>query len=129
MNALTKTGFLSLVFLFGLFASVQVEDQSGSRSKKEQFGLELALCQQALAKEIPDKCKLFGKIKFVKNFPDVKVKIVDAFPDIKVKKVKNFADKPGLWKIVDTFPDYKVQIVDAFPDYKVKYVESFPGCK
>ena len=101
---------------------------SGLNSKQEQFKIDLTLCQQAMAKDVPDKCKLFGKIQFVDNFPDVKVKIVNSFPDIKVKKVKNFADKPGLWQIVDNFPDYKVQIVDHFPDYKVEYVKHFPGC-
>ena len=86
-------------------------------------------CQSAQAnKNKVDKCKLFGKIKFVDNFPDVKIQIVEHFPDLKVKKVKNFADKPGLWRIVENFPDFKVQIVDNFPDYKVKYVDNFPGC-
>ena len=28
--------------------------------------------------------KLYGKIKFVDNFPDIKIKIVENFPDLKV---------------------------------------------
>jgi len=71
--------------------------------------------------------KLYGKIKIVKNFPDIKVKIVKSFPDLKVKKVKNFPDKCGKWKIVKNFPDLKVKIVKNFPDIKVKYVKNFPG--
>ena len=115
----------SVAFLCGFFLT---QGPNPTPNAKQEFARELRLCQQAWAKDIPDKCKLFGKIKLVDNFPDVKIKIVDHFPDIKVKKVKNFADKPGLWQIVENFPDYKVQIVDNFPDYKVKYVKNFPGC-
>ena len=48
---------------------------------------------------------LYGKVKIVESFPDVKVKIVESFPDV------------------------KVQIVESFPDIKVKLVESFPRLK
>ncbi|MBR1808079.1 MAG: hypothetical protein IJ776_01660 [Paludibacteraceae bacterium] len=34
--------------------------------------------------------KMYGKVKIVNNFEDVKVKIVDNFEDIKVKIVSNF---------------------------------------
>ena len=97
-------------------------------SKRAQFEVELALCQQAFAQGTPSKCSLFGKIQLVDHFPDVKVQVVEHFPDIKVKRVDHFPDGPGKWKIVDHFPDFKVQIVDHFPDYKIKYVEHFPGC-
>ena len=117
-----------MVFVTGLFCTLETTHKNDALSQKEQFAFDLTLCQQAFAKDVPDKCKLFGKIQFVDHFPDVKVKIVSSFPDIKVKKVKNFADKPGLWQIVDNFPDYKVQIVDHFPDYKIEYVKHFPGC-
>ena len=39
--------------------------------------------------------KLYGKIKFVNDFPDLKIKIVDNFPDLKVKLVDNFPDACG----------------------------------
>lgn len=71
--------------------------------------------------------KLYGKIKFVSDFPDVKIQIVENFPDIKVKIVENFPDHCGEWQIVDNFPDIKVKIVNNFPDVKVKFVENFPG--
>jgi hypothetical protein len=71
--------------------------------------------------------KLYGKIRFVENFPDIKVQIVENFPDLKVKLVDNFPDKCGEWQIVENFPDIKVQIVENFPDIKVKFVENFPG--
>jgi len=74
-----------------------------------------------------DVAKIYGKIQFVKAFPDYKVQIVNAFPDLKVKIVTAFPDKAGKWKIVTAFPDYKIQIVTAFPDFKVKYVDAFPG--
>ena len=71
--------------------------------------------------------KLYGKIKVVDSFPDVKVQVVDAFPDLKVKAVQAFPDHCGEWQMVDAFPDTKVQFVTAFPDVKIKFVESFPG--
>jgi hypothetical protein len=71
--------------------------------------------------------KLYGKIKFVENFPDIKIKIVENFPDLKVKLVDNFPDECGKWQIVENFPDLKVQIVENFPDIRVKFVDNFPG--
>jgi hypothetical protein len=128
MKRIEKWVWVSGIFLLGLSSTIALRHESDGPSKKQRWGLELALCQQALAKNVPDKCKLYGKIQFVDHFPDVKVQIVDHFPDIKIKKVNNFPNKPGLWKIVDHFPDYKVQIVDHFPDYKIEYVKHFPGC-
>jgi acylphosphatase len=82
--------------------------------------------------KIDKKCcykgmKLYGKIKFVDNFPDIKVQIVENFPDLKVKLVENFPDECGKWKVVENFPDLKVQIVTSFPNIKVKFVDNFPG--
>jgi len=71
--------------------------------------------------------KLYGKIKLVDSFPDLKVKLVDAFPDLKVQKVDNFPDACGKWKMVDSLPDLKVQLVKSFPDLTIKYVTAFPG--
>lgn len=71
--------------------------------------------------------KLYGKVKFVTSFPDVKIKYVTSFPDIKVQFVSSFPDKCGKWKKVSSFPDFKVQVVSSFPDLKVKKVTSFPG--
>jgi hypothetical protein len=71
--------------------------------------------------------KLWGKVKFVTSFPDIKIQYVESFPDIKVKFVTVFPDKCGLWQIVEDFPDIKVQVVSHFPDLKVKVVEHFPG--
>lgn len=73
--------------------------------------------------------KLWGKVKFVTSFPDIKIQYVESFPDIKVKMVTSFPDKCGLWQVVESFPDIKVQIVTSFPDIKVKIVDSFPGIK
>jgi hypothetical protein len=73
--------------------------------------------------------KLYGKIKVVTAFPDLKVQVVDAFPDLKVQIVEAFPDKCGQWKMVSAFPELKIQIVDAFPDLKIKYVSAFPGLR
>ena len=71
--------------------------------------------------------KLYGRIKIVENFPDIKVKVVENFPDMKVKLVSNFPDHCGEWKLVENFPDLKIQIVENFPDVKIQFVENFPG--
>ena len=74
-----------------------------------------------------DGIELYGKVKFVTSFPDIKIQYVSSFPDIKVKFVSSFADDCGEWEEVDSFPDFTVQIVDSFPDLKVQVVDSFPG--
>lgn len=73
--------------------------------------------------------KLYGKVKFVEAFEDLKIQYVKAFPDIRVKFVNSFPDKCGKWQEVNSFPDFTVRVVDAFPDLKVERVESFPGMK
>ena len=62
--------------------------------------------------------KLYGKVKFVSSFPDIKIKYVESFPDIKVKFVNSFPDDCGEWQVVESCPDFKVQIVESFPDIK-----------
>lgn len=71
--------------------------------------------------------KLYGKVKFVTSFPDIKIKFVESFPDIKVQFVEHFPDQCGQWQVVENFPDFTVQVVESFPDIKVKVVNSFPG--
>ena len=72
---------------------------------------------------------LYGKVKIVESFPDIKVQIVDSFEDLDVKLVESFPDQCGKFKLVESFPDVKVQIVEHFPDIKVKLVDSFPGVR
>ena len=71
--------------------------------------------------------KLYGKIKVVDNFPDIKVQVVKNFPDLKVKKVDHFPNQCGKWQFVKSFPDIKIKFVKNFPDIKIKYVNNFPG--
>ena len=71
--------------------------------------------------------KLYGKLKFVDSFPDLKVQIVSSFPDIKIKFVDTWADSCGKFIATDNWPDIKVQVVTSFPDLKVSIVESWPG--
>ena len=72
---------------------------------------------------------LYGRVKIVESFPDIKVKLVESFPDLEVKLVESFPDDCGKVKLVESFPDVKVKIVDSFPDLKVKIVDRFPGVK
>lgn len=71
--------------------------------------------------------RLYGKVKVVTSFPDIRVKVVDSFPDINVKVVSSFPDSCGKWQFVESFPDFTIQFVDSFPDIKIRYVDSFPG--
>jgi len=90
-------------------------------------------CTLGVAKDrIGEDCvlngkNLWGKIKVVEHFPDLKVKVVEHFPDLKVKQVEHFPDKCGKWKFVEHFPDLKIKFVEHFPDLKIKFVEHFPG--
>lgn len=76
-------------------------------------------------KDIP----LYGKVKFVESFGDIKIKFVNSFPDIKVQFVTSFPKDCGKWQVVESFPDFTVQVVESFPDLKVETVDSFPGMK
>ncbi|MBX3185304.1 MAG: hypothetical protein KIT72_02015 [Polyangiaceae bacterium] len=95
----------------------------------------LCLPQQAEAKKEgfnPGACsfggkRLYGKVKVVDTFPDIRVKVVKTFPDLNVKVVDTFPDSCGRWKMVDTFPDFTVKFVDTFPDVQIRYVDTFPG--
>ena len=71
--------------------------------------------------------RLYGKVKVVNSFPDIKVQIVNSFPDLKVQIVNSFPDSIGKWQFVDSGEDFKVQFVNSFPDIKIQYVNSFPG--
>lgn len=73
--------------------------------------------------------KLYGKVKIVDSFEDIKVKIVDCFEDVDIKIVDAFEDSCCKVRIVDSFEDVKVKIVDSFEDVKVKIVEHFEGVK
>jgi len=120
-------GFV-LVLAAAFLLNLSERPVSRSDDARERLLAMVSTCAEAADKGKPGPCQLYGKIKYVENFPDVTVKIVENFPDLKVKVVENFADKPGLWKIVQNFPDYKVKVVENFPDIKVKFVENFPGC-
>lgn len=70
---------------------------------------------------------LYGRVKIVDDFADVRVKIVDDFADVRVKIVDDFADSCGRITIVDDFADIRVEIVEDFADIRVKLVDSFVG--
>jgi hypothetical protein len=72
---------------------------------------------------------LYGKVKVVENFPDLKVKIVTGFPDLKVQVVDAFPDACGKWQFVESFPDLKIQFVESFEDIRIEFVNAFPGLK
>lgn len=71
--------------------------------------------------------RLWGKVKVVNNFADLKIQVVQSFPDLKVKIVNAFPDSLGKWQFVENGEDFTVQFVENFPDIKIKFVDSFPG--
>lgn len=73
--------------------------------------------------------RLFGRVKVVEHFPDLRVTVVSSFEDIRVRKVDSFPDRCGKWQFVDAFPDFTIQYVATGADIRVKFVESFPGVK
>lgn len=114
--------FLLTIIVFGSFGflSTYRENVTGGSSRTVHVGI------------VSDSCtfkqfQLYGRVKFVESFPDIKIKIVNSFPDLRVKIVEIFPDECGKWKIVESFPDLKVKVVESFPDIKVKFVESYPG--
>ena len=103
------------------------------------LGLTIAMCSWASDVKIDkENCtitkdgktyKLYGKVKIVDSFENIKVKIVDSFEDEDIKIVNSFENTCGKVKIVDSFEDVKVKIVDSFEDIKIKIVDSFEGIK
>ncbi len=94
--------------------------------------ISLSISTVTMAATINSDCtfkgkKLYGNVKFVKNFADIRVKYVNNFEDIRVKMVDNFATSCGLWKVDNNFPDFTVEVVDNFEDIKVKIVNNFEG--
>ena len=113
------------VLIFILFAVMVLPMMAQSNDKKPGINKENCTYTNKDGKTF----NLYGKVKIVDHFPDIKVQIVDSFEDLDVKIVEHFPDQCGKIKLVENFPDVKVQIVDHFPDIKVKLVESFPGVK
>ena len=85
----------------------------------------LIFAVQAEEKKKLDPSKIYGRIQFVKTYPDFKVKAVKSAPDLKVKIVKSLPGS-GEWLIVDTFPDFKIQLVETFPDFTVEFADGVP---
>ena len=70
---------------------------------------------------------LYGKVRVVESFPDIRVRVVESFPDLKVQKVDYSANSCGKWQFVDSFEDFQIQFVDSFEDIQIQYVEYLPG--
>lgn len=66
--------------------------------------------------------KLYGKIKIVDSFEDVKVKVVNSLEDIEVNITNSLADECGEWIIVDSHEDIRVKYVDSLEDIKIKFI-------
>lgn len=127
LNLIFRFGILTLIlFSFAFNAknilpkNAQNQNVNATISESNTISEETENCEF-------DGIKLYGKVQFVDNFPDLKIQYVEHFPDINVKFVENFPNDCGEWQVVENFPDFKVQVVEHFPDLKVKQVENFPG--
>ena len=89
----------------------------------------------ALAKEFNAKnctyngTPLYGRVKVVDHFADIKVKVVKHWGKLKVQQVNHFADSCGKWQMVKSFPDFTIQFVNHSSDIDIQYVKHFPGVK
>ena len=70
---------------------------------------------------------LYGRVKFVESFQDIKVKVVTTSPDLRVKMVTNPTSRCGEWEIVEFLPSLKVQFVETLSDIEIQFVETNPG--
>ena len=113
------------VLIIALFAIMAIPMMAQSGDKKPGINKENCTYTNKDGKTF----NLYGKVKIVESFPDIKVQIVDAFEDLDVKIVDAFPDQCGKIKLVESFPDVKIQIVNSFPDIKVKIVDAFPGVR
>ncbi len=133
MNLLT-TSWLTFIFLINVPLSSELGNNAIGNLDAEKPSFPIARQNESLKDHIGDDCKfkdipLYGKVKFVESFADIKIQFVESFPDIKVKFVESFPNDCGKWQVVESFPDFTVQVVTSFPDLKVKTVDSFPGMR
>ena len=73
--------------------------------------------------------KLYGKVRIVDSFEDIKVRLVDSFEDVDIRLVNGFEGSCGKVRLVDSFEEVKVRIVDSFEDIKVRLVDGFEGIR
>ncbi len=121
-----------IILAICLFIAIGTMPASAAKSDSAFKAWKPFVCNIDARSAIDSDCtfkgiKLYGRVKIVTAFPDIKVQVVDSFPDLKVQVVNSFPDKCGKWQFVNSFPDFTIQYVDSFPDIKIKFVEHFPG--
>ena len=75
---------------------------------------------------------LYGKVKFVNEYPDITIKFVDAYADIEVKITDSSYQSCCEWKVVDSsecYPDLRVKVVRDYPDITIRVVTDYPHIK
>ncbi len=68
---------------------------------------------------------LYGKIKIVDDYEDVRVKIVDDYEDVRIEIVDDYSNSCGRIEIVDDYEDVRVKIVDDYEDVRVDIVGDY----
>jgi hypothetical protein len=120
MKTLKYTTLLSILVLLLISCT-------GNHSKQSNELLAMTSDSHIKASCEMNGIRLYGKVKFVSGFADIKIKYVSSFGDIKVKFVESFPNDCGEWQKVESFPDFTVEVVESFADLKVEVVSSFPG--
>lgn len=125
-----RTRSFAIIGLLG--AALWLQDSQAIAERSDVPGVPAAANEAGTGNLDASTCsfrdkRLFGKVKVVESFPDVRVKVVRSFPDLKVKQVDSFADECGEWQVVESFPDFTVQYVESFADIEITMVTSFPG--
>jgi len=120
MKTLKHTTLLSMLVILLISCTGNHSKQSNELLAMTESNLSYDACEI-------NGIRLYGKVKFVSSFADLKIQYVSSFGDINVKFVESFPNDCGQWQIVESFPDFTVEVVESFADLKVEVVESFPG--
>ena len=107
------------ILVFALFALMALPIMAQSNDKK--VGLNKENC--TFTNKDGKTFNLYGKVKIVEHFPDIKVQIVDSFEDLDVKVVESFPDQCGKVKLVEHFPDVPCRIFRTVHNHSEASVE------
>ena len=118
MKTLKYTTLLSILVILLISSCSNHSKQSNELLAMKASNLSYVACEM-------NGIRLYGKVKFVSGFADIKIKYVSSFGNIKVKFVESFPNDCGEWQIVESFPDFTVEVVESFADLKVEVVSSF----
>lgn len=72
---------------------------------------------------------LYGKVRVVEHFGDLKIREVQHFADLKVEIVSIGPNNCGQWEFVSMGEDFTVEFVTIGEDFTVEFVNMAPGIR